>query len=131
MLPLTLTDAPAVIASGLSKAGFILDPDAALMAIAACSGAPACDRASRPSQEDARNFAVSLPPPPYEKPLLHVSGCAKGCAHPRAAPITLVAREGRYDVVLRYTATAPPDHLGLTVADAQTFLTKFFKTKGI
>jgi precorrin-3B synthase len=29
----------------------------------------------------------------------HVSGCEKGCAHPRQAPITLVARDGRYDLI--------------------------------
>lgn len=31
---------------------------------------------------------------------LHVSGCVKACAHPAAADLTLVGREGRYDVVL-------------------------------
>jgi precorrin-3B synthase len=30
---------------------------------------------------------------------LHVSGCAKGCAHPKAAAITLVGQNGRYALV--------------------------------
>ncbi len=30
---------------------------------------------------------------------IHVSGCAKGCAHPGSAPWTLVGRDGRYDLV--------------------------------
>ena len=30
---------------------------------------------------------------------LHVSGCVKACAHPAAADLTLVGRDGRYDVV--------------------------------
>ena len=30
---------------------------------------------------------------------LHVSGCVKACAHPTAADVTLVGRNGLYDVV--------------------------------
>ena len=31
---------------------------------------------------------------------VHVSGCAKGCAHPRPAAATFVGRDGRFDLVL-------------------------------
>ena len=31
---------------------------------------------------------------------LHVSGCVKACAHPAAADLTLIGRDGHYDVVL-------------------------------
>ncbi|WP_434624143.1 hypothetical protein [Azospirillum sp. B2RO_4] len=32
--------------------------------------------------------------------MVHVSGCAKGCAHPAIADVTLTARDGVYDVAL-------------------------------
>jgi len=35
---------------------------------------------------------------------LHVSGCAKGCARQAAAPLTLIAHEGLYDLVANQTA---------------------------
>ena len=31
---------------------------------------------------------------------LHVSGCTKSCAHPGSADLTLVGRDGRYDVIV-------------------------------
>ena len=39
---------------------------------------------------------------------MHVSGCAKGCAHARAAAVTLVGRDGRYDMVLDGRAANEP-----------------------
>jgi precorrin-3B synthase len=32
-------------------------------------------------------------------PLLHLSGCAKGCAHPGPAAITLVGENGRFALI--------------------------------
>ena len=39
---------------------------------------------------------------------VHVSGCAKGCAHPVAADLTLVGEDGGYQVVLGGTARDKP-----------------------
>ncbi len=47
----------------------------------------------------ARWAAVLRPGRPDDDIVLHVSGCAKGCAHPTPAPLTLVAEEGRYRLV--------------------------------
>ena len=41
---------------------------------------------------------------------LHVSGCAKGCAHPAAAPLTLVGAPSGYGLVVNGTASAQPAH---------------------
>jgi precorrin-3B synthase len=35
---------------------------------------------------------------------LHVSGCAKGCARQAAAPLTLIADAGRYELAVDATA---------------------------
>jgi precorrin-3B synthase len=44
---------------------------------------------------------------------VHVSGCAKGCARQEKAPVTLVGRDGRYDLVLSGTAADTPVRTGL------------------
>jgi precorrin-3B synthase len=47
---------------------------------------------------------------------LHVSGCAKGCAHPAAADVTLVGGSGRYSIVRNGRAGDVPWQTGLTIA---------------
>lgn len=66
--------------------GFIPDPADPRRRIAACPGAPGCASALT----ETRALAARLAPLVPAGALLHVSGCAKGCAHPRAATRTLV-----------------------------------------
>jgi len=66
--------------------GFITDPADPRRRVAACPGAPACAAALT----ETRALAGALAPLVPAGALLHVSGCAKGCAHPRAATRTLV-----------------------------------------
>lgn len=56
----------------------------------ACVGAPACKQALGPTRDLARRLA------PLTRSRLHVTGCAKGCAHPRPAPITITATATGY-----------------------------------
>ena len=72
--------------------GFVTQPGDPAMRAQACPGAPFCPQATVETRPLARGLAVSVPG-------LHVSGCAKGCAHPRVAATTLVGREGRFDLV--------------------------------
>jgi precorrin-3B synthase len=52
-----------------------------------------------------------------------VSGCAKGCAHPGAAPLTVVGMPGDCGLVANGTArdaafaAAPPDQLPHVIVD--------------
>jgi len=48
---------------------------------------------------------------------LHVSGCEKGCARPRKADVTLVGRDGGFDLVRGGKPGDVPARRGLT-ADA-------------
>jgi precorrin-3B synthase len=68
--------------------------DPALRVIA-CSGAPRC----REAHADTRALAAALAPNIGGAARLHVSGCAKGCAHSGAAAITLVATGAGFDLV--------------------------------
>ncbi len=92
--------------------------------VIACTGAPACPQAQGDTRQLARALAPHIPP----GRTLHLSGCAKGCAHPGATPLTLTARpEGRYDLIADGRPADPPRHTGLTATDlAPPFLTEFF-----
>ncbi len=119
---LRLTPWRSLLASGLSEpraaglaaelriSGLILDPDDPRLAVAACIGEPGCHRATTPVPADALRLAAARP-----GVAVHVSGCAKGCARREAAPITLVGREGRYDLVLGGTAADAPVRAGLSL----------------
>ena len=88
--------------------GFIVDPADPRLSLAACSGAPACRRAKAPVQADAATLAPILGASSGGSIQVHLSGCAKGCAHAGAAPWTVVAAEGGYDLVRDGRAGDPP-----------------------
>ncbi|MDE4273288.1 precorrin-3B synthase [Phaeobacter gallaeciensis] len=67
--------------------GLILDAADPRLRVSACTGAPGCLQALSAT----RNLAHDLAPHVPEDAHLHVSGCAKGCAHPGPAPLTLTA----------------------------------------
>jgi precorrin-3B synthase len=85
--------------------------DSTATSIAACPGAPACASATVPARTDAARLAA------LGFSAIHVSGCAKGCAHPHAST-TLVGRNGTYDLVRHGRAGDPADKQGLTLEQA-------------
>lgn len=97
-----------------SPEALILDPDDPRLRVAACAGAPACPRATTPVQADAARLAAQLPPGPRGTQL-HVSGCAKGCAHAGTARFTLVGRDGAYDLVRDGKASDAPERTTLSI----------------
>ena len=80
----------------------IATPDDPLLGVIACTGAPGCPQSSVETRALARRLAPRLP----RGVTLHVSGCAKGCALPGPADLTLVGRDGAFDLV---THAAPWD----------------------
>ncbi|GJE53733.1 MULTISPECIES: precorrin-3B synthase [Methylobacterium] len=86
--------------AGLATAGFVTDPADPRRAVAACPGAPACASGTTPVPDHAAQLADAFAPFAARGLTAHVSGCAKGCAHPRKAGLTLVADEERYRVVV-------------------------------
>jgi len=71
-------------------------------------------------REDAARFAPLLPK--GRGVVLHVSGCAKGCARPAATTMTLTATETGYDLVLAGKAGDPPARRGLSAATIEALL---------
>ncbi|WP_386624340.1 precorrin-3B synthase [Sulfitobacter geojensis] len=91
----------------------ITDPTHPLLRITACTGAPDCAQALNQTRAFARHLAPHLKP----SQTLHISGCAKGCAHPKAAPLTLTATGNGFDLVKQGRAGDTPAASNLTQND--------------
>ncbi len=91
-----------------SLAGLITDPDDPRLAVLACPGQPDCANASVMTRRDAARLAAAAASPLLQTgSQIHVSGCAKGCAHPGPAALTLVGDNGAYRVVVEGTPQDP------------------------
>lgn len=84
--------------------GLITDATDPILRITACTGAPACPQA----RGDTRHLARQLAPHLAAAQTLHISGCAKGCAHPSAADTTLTATGQGHDLIRNGTAHDTP-----------------------
>ncbi|WP_197919037.1 precorrin-3B synthase [Thiosulfatihalobacter marinus] len=80
-------------AEPVATSDFITRPDDPLLHVDACPGAPLCNAASVETRTLARQLAAQIRGP------LHISGCAKGCARPRACATTLVGVDGAFNLV--------------------------------
>ncbi|KIN63024.1 Precorrin-3B synthase [Sulfitobacter noctilucicola] len=93
--------------------GVITDPADPLLRVVACTGAPACSQ----GLAETRSVASEIAPHLGVDQMLHVSGCAKGCAHPKPAPLTVTATAHGYDLIRNGRASDPADQTGLTLQD--------------
>ena len=98
--------------------GLIADPTDPFLRITACTGAPACPQAQGDTRILARQLAPLLP----RGQTLHLSGCAKGCAHPAPTDLTLTATGQGYDLIRNGTASDTPSLTGLTPQAIQDHL---------
>jgi precorrin-3B synthase len=117
LVPVPSVAATRALAVRLPAGAFILDADDPRRRVACCPGAPACERATTPVREDA-SLLAAIVGVNGSGIAVHVSGCEKGCAYPRAAAVTLVGRQGRYDLVRGGLASGLPAMTGLTLAQA-------------
>ncbi|WP_417599957.1 cobalamin biosynthesis protein CobG [Pararhodobacter oceanensis] len=92
-------------------AAFLTDPQDPLLRVDACPGAPYCPSSSVETRALAKRLA------PHVSGTLHVSGCAKGCAHRGTADLTLTGRDGRFDLIRHGTATDTPERRALSPDD--------------
>jgi precorrin-3B synthase len=88
----------------------LTDPNDPMLRIIACTGAPACIQGHAPTRDLARALAPHI----AQGQLCHVSGCAKGCAHPQRADITLTATPHGFDLVRSGSAGDTPRQTALT-----------------
>jgi precorrin-3B synthase len=110
---LMLIDVTTACAAGLAASatelGFIVDADDPRRRIAACPGAPACVSGFIAARQLAAALAPQLAGGLPDGIAIHVSGCAKGCAHSASAALTVVGDAQGCGIVRNGTARATPD----------------------
>jgi precorrin-3B synthase len=100
--------------------GLITDPADPRLNIFARVGAPDCMSASVDARGDAARLAAAIRPTLDNT--LHVSGCSKSCANRGPASLTLVGRDGRYDLIRNGSAAGRPSLTGLTIDQIEALL---------
>ncbi|HVX36260.1 MAG TPA: precorrin-3B synthase [Hyphomicrobium sp.] len=89
-----------------------------------CPGSPACANATTDTRRDARNIADAIRGQSL-LPSVHVSGCEKACARRGAAALTLVARNGRYDVICNDGPAGPIAVAAVSPAEIDSAVARF------
>jgi len=84
--------------------GFITSPEDPRHSISACPGSPDCAAGHIPARTIAAKIASEYRGLLDGSIHLHVSGCAKGCAHPAASDLTIVGVERTIGLVVDGTA---------------------------
>lgn len=77
--------------------GLLTDPDDIAIRVTACSGSTGCLRTDCDTKADGAAVLAALPQihAGREAPMtIHLSGCARGCAHPDASTLLLLGRQG-------------------------------------
>ena len=86
-------DAAATLAATAETKGFIVRADDPRRFVFACAGAPICSSAHIAARALAPRLTETLAARLGAKFDLHISGCAKGCAHPQASALTIVGTD--------------------------------------
>jgi precorrin-3B synthase len=93
--------------SAAERLGFVVEPRDPRRRIVACPGAPACASGLIAARALAAELAQHLSPS-GDGIAVHVSGCAKGCAHPAPAALTIVGTENGCGIVHNGSARTVP-----------------------
>jgi precorrin-3B synthase len=99
---------PSSLQSSAATLGFVTEAADPRTRVAACPGTPACASGRIATRAIAETIAKESADLLDASLTLHVSGCAKGCAHPGAAMLTLVGDENGAGLVVDGTAKALP-----------------------
>ncbi len=116
-------DACGTLRQAAASLGFVTDAADPRLSIVACPGAPACASGKIATRSLAERMAAHHADLLDGSFTLHVSGCAKGCAHPAPTTLTLVGHDlddhdGGAGIALDANARAPAAEAHV-VADAQ------------
>jgi precorrin-3B synthase len=96
-----------VLLEAATHLGFITNPSDPRLSMSACAGMERCASGSIATRALAAGIAEAAPELFDGSFDLHVSGCAKGCAHPRRALLTLVGEAGACGLVINGRAGDP------------------------
>ena len=99
-------EAARTVARDAASLGFIADRNDPRRRIVACAGAPCCASGHLAARSIVQDLARHLPA--GNGVAVHVSGCAKGCACQKSAPLTIVGTEHGCGIVRSGTARSRP-----------------------
>ena len=99
IIPVTGASAARAILAHAANSGLITRNNDLRLGLDVCPGAPACRNATTSTRTDAHNVVAALNAARLTPASIHISGCDKGCARRTPAQITLVARNGAYDMI--------------------------------
>jgi precorrin-3B synthase len=121
-----LSEAKAIsVAHAAEQLGFIVDARDPRRRVIACPGAPSCASGLIAARAIAAELAPHLP---ATLKTVHVSGCAKGCAHPAKAPLTIVGTSQGCGIIRDGTARDVPEAY-VAPHDLPVALVRLIKTR--
>ena len=94
-------DAASQFAASASQLGFIVDATDPRRRVVACAGAPICGAGEIAARALAPAITTAIAPLLDPGEVIHLSGCAKGCAHQGAAALTVIGRTGACDLLVK------------------------------
>jgi precorrin-3B synthase len=100
------------LTAAADQLGFVVRAGDPRRRIAACPGAPACTFGLIAARAIATSLAPALAAhlPSGPGVAVHISGCAKGCAHPAPAALTVVGTARGCAIIRDGSASATPAH---------------------
>ena len=101
LVPGVPEDVVASVRARLAGLGLSCDPRDPVGSVVACAGSRGCTAGLADTQADGLRLLEMLREEGGASGMVHLSGCAKGCAGVRAGDVTLVGAESGYDVFVR------------------------------
>ena len=109
VIGLTSATAPSFVRAA-ERLGFIVRANDPRRSVVACAGAPVCASAHIAARAMAPLIAAAAAPLIRQGLTVYVSGCAKGCAHPARAALTVVGHAAGCALIAKGRAGDRPDH---------------------
>lgn len=100
---------------------FIVTKEDPRLQIVSCPGKPFCIQGQQETMEDVSSL---LPIWKNQTRILHISGCAKGCASPQINPVTLCATQEGYNLVFDGKADQETPYQNLKLTEVINLLQK-------
>lgn len=98
----------AALIGAAEQLGFVTKAGDPRRFVFACAGAPLCASGHIAARAMAPHIATTAAPYLREGSIVHVSGCAKGCAHPAVASLTVVGTAGNCALIENGSARDAP-----------------------
>jgi precorrin-3B synthase len=119
----------AVLAAAAERLGFVTKASDPRRFVLACAGAPLCPSGHIAARAMAPHIALTAAPYLRKGLTVHISGCAKGCAHPAIAALTIVGTADECALIENGSAHDAP-FATATVPDLPASITRHLSERG-